>query len=367
MPWIELAQRTAGRSGGLRKISHTRRVALAVMLVAGGAGLTACNGTAASALHSTATTAPGSTPAKASANGALVWSAPVSIDPNNNDGAEISCAGQDFCIVVTGEGEALTWNGNSWSSAQGIPGLGPVHSISCPTVEFCVAGGEGGTVGTWNGSWSVEQAADIPTDQSGDNFAAVFVSCVSADFCMAVTADGYSFHFNGSSWSTAYLVTSQGLNGVSCTATDSCMAFTPDRQVTQWTGTSWSQPQEIDATGNPADSISALSCSSTDFCVAGDLDGNVVRWDGTSWSAPLLIDQGQEIMDVSCGTPRFCVASDNIGQALTWGGSSWSKPTTIDPAPPYHTNNSLQISMSCAGSNFCMGVDQTTLAMIGRT
>ncbi|MCL5445891.1 MAG: hypothetical protein M1350_00485, partial [Actinobacteria bacterium] len=43
-----------------------------------------------------------------------------------------------FCIGVDSEGNALTWNGSSWSS-QDIDGTNNLVSVSCPSVFGCMA------------------------------------------------------------------------------------------------------------------------------------------------------------------------------------------------------------------------------------
>ncbi len=51
--------------------------------------------------------------------------------------AHVSCAMASFCVAVDENGNALTYNGSSWSS-DSTPG-GWLTSVSCPTASFCAA------------------------------------------------------------------------------------------------------------------------------------------------------------------------------------------------------------------------------------
>jgi hypothetical protein len=97
----------------------------------------------------------GPSPALAS-NG---WSAPVSVDPVSF-GSSVSCASATFCAAVDYEGNALTFDGTSWSAATSIDAL-PLASVSCPSSSFCVAVDYSGNVVTFDGtSWSAPVSID---------------------------------------------------------------------------------------------------------------------------------------------------------------------------------------------------------------
>src|SRR5664280_410244 len=84
-------------------------------------------------------------PAGASASGG--WSAPASIDTvANPDLTSVSCATPTFCVAVDWAGNALAYNGTSWSSPVQVdpnPRFGQdiLTSVSCPTSTFCRAVG----------------------------------------------------------------------------------------------------------------------------------------------------------------------------------------------------------------------------------
>jgi hypothetical protein len=78
------------------------------------------------------------------------WSSPTSIDPYNpttglgGDLLSVSCASASFCAAVDNSGRALTWNGTAWSSPQSIDTGSFLDSVSCASASFCVAGTLGG-------------------------------------------------------------------------------------------------------------------------------------------------------------------------------------------------------------------------------
>jgi hypothetical protein len=53
----------------------------------------------------------------------------------------VSCASASLCVAVDGTGNALTYNGTSWSQPQSIDPNGSLglSSVSCASSTFCVA------------------------------------------------------------------------------------------------------------------------------------------------------------------------------------------------------------------------------------
>jgi hypothetical protein len=88
-------------------------------------------------------------------------------------------------MAVDYDGNALTWNGSSWSAPVLIDPIGYLASVSCPSSSFCVAVDWDGNALTWNGSsWS----APVSIDPNGGGFNSV--SCASSSFCVAVDSYG---------------------------------------------------------------------------------------------------------------------------------------------------------------------------------
>jgi hypothetical protein len=66
------------------------------------------------------------------------WSSPADIDPGNTP-ESVSCASTSLCVAVDDAGNALTYDGASWSSPASIDPTHAVAAVSCPTAAFCVA------------------------------------------------------------------------------------------------------------------------------------------------------------------------------------------------------------------------------------
>jgi len=119
--------------------------------------------------------------------------------PSNIDSGRIlfsvSCPSTTFCMAVDESGDALSWDGSSWSSPTNVDGSNYVFSVSCPSTTFCMAVDESGDALSWDGSsWSG------PTSIAPGNVL-VSVSCPTTSFCMAV-GSGNVLSWNGSSWSS---------------------------------------------------------------------------------------------------------------------------------------------------------------------
>ncbi|MCL4448303.1 MAG: IPT/TIG domain-containing protein [Actinobacteria bacterium] len=273
------------------------------------------------ALLSLGSVALGAAPASAASSGTS-WSAPTTIDTTispSNSLNSVSCPSATFCVAVDGNGNALTYNGTSWSSPTNIDGTNQLHSVSCVSASFCMAVG-GGNVLTYNGtSWSA------PTNIDGTNWL-YSVSCVSTSFCMAVDSNGNALTYNGTSWTSSQIGTNS-IGSVSCVSTSFCAAVGGVNALT-YNGTSWSTPNYIDVPG-----FSSVSCVSTSFCVAVDGRGNALTYNGTSWSAPASIDGTNSLSSVSCVSASFCAAVDWGGNALTYGSGSFV-PAITSITPP---------------------------------
>ena len=130
------------------------------------------------------------------------WGEPVTVDPNGSLKA-VSCVSVSFCVAVGApspstnpsskegqSGHAFSYDGSSWSAPTllGLRSLAAsLNTVSCTSKTFCVTAGSG-LVSIFDGkSWSEPTQV---TDPSQMGFAAV--SCVSASFCVGITANGYA-------------------------------------------------------------------------------------------------------------------------------------------------------------------------------
>ncbi len=297
----------------------------------------------------------------------LVWSSPKMIDsiPNNGEAfTSVSCSSASFCAAVDAQGNALTYNGTTWSTPRAIDPNGTLISVSCASASFCVAMDYLSNVYTWNGAtWSSPQAIDPGLNPN--NYSPLgSVSCPSGSFCVAVGDGEDAFIWNGATWSSPQAVdpgvvlSGNSLASISCPSVSFCAAVDTRGNALIYNGTTWSSPQSIDPTHNAY--FTSISCSSASFCVAVGAHSSrgAFVWNGAVWSSPWAADPNTDgLSSVSCPSMRFCVAvAPDI--ALTYNGTAWSNPKIIDSA-------SSSIFVSCPSVNFCAAVDQNGNAFTG--
>jgi hypothetical protein len=152
--------------------------------------------------------------------------------------AQVSCASPDFCAAVDANGDAMTFNGHTWSSPDPIdPGVvEPLATVSCPTTTFCTAMDGFGQAFTYTpAGWSKPVGVEADAGVTS-------VSCTSAAFCAAVDLTG--------------------------------------NVVTEYNGT-WSAPVNIDPQSNSNYyGFEGVSCATVAFCAAVDFEGNAALGTG---------------------------------------------------------------------------------------
>jgi hypothetical protein len=278
------------------------------------------------------------------AEAATGWGSPTVVDSTSPIPiTSVSCPTSSFCMAVDQSGNALIYNGTSWTSPTNIDGANGLVSVSCPTSSFCMAVDQFGNAMSYNGtSWS--SPADID-----DTNQVTAVSCSNSTFCMTVDNGGYALRYNGTSWSSPSPVDpGGGLLSVSCPSSNFCVAVDWNGNALSYSGTSWSAPASIDS----ANWVTSVSCATSAFCMAVDLSGNAVSYNGASWSAAANIDGAHSFVSVSCPSSTFCVGLDQSGNGISYNGTSWSSTANIDGAHSF-------VSVSCPSRTFCVGVDQS--------
>ncbi len=286
------------------------------------------------------------------------WSQPTDIDGGNHLTA-VSCAAQTFCVAVDTSGNALTYNGSSWSSAS--DGDGGITSLSCPSASLCLAVDSAGYALVWTTTSDVWAEYDV---DGIDNRRFASLSCSpSADFCAAVDDAGNVFMLEdpGQSPQLSYAEFPADPGGditaAACASDSLCVAGDANGSIASSTAptSSWFPAQPIDF-DNP---MTGVSCPTTSLCVATDNDGKILastdplgRWSvatqDTSLSGVSLHPSG-----VSCASPTLCVAVDGDGNVLTsttpTGTGTWST-VQID-------TSSRLVAVSCASQLLCVAVD----------
>lgn len=260
----------------------------------------------------------------------------------------ISCASTTFCMAADAGGFYFRFDGHSWSrlSDYGFVGLRyyenkVIRSISCVSANFCAAvttyssdvSPPSGTLSLWNGTtW---------TEQSIEGFGARGVSCSAATFCLATPDDlsvGWAT-WNGTRWSVADQSPSiVDLAAVSCASPSFCMAldFFPPVKAERFTAGKWAATAEL--TG-----ATLLSCAGTTSCVATGGSGSY-RCASGAWGPAIA---APELTALSCRTATFCVGV-GAGTASVFNGSNWSGSVSLMASQP---GTAL---VSCVSTSFCV-------------
>jgi hypothetical protein len=281
----------------------------------------------------------------------------------------VSCAKGGFCVAIDGShGAAAVLSGSHWSTPTTIDSA-KVTGVSCATARLCEAVDSRGDAVEWNGlSWSQPTAIDTiraakTADQLGANDIVLdaqvspsltAVSC-SQGFCVAVDNQGQEVTWDGTSWGTPQPIepTAVAFTAISCTFEPSCTAVDANGDavygsgnqllVLRGLGLAWSPVQRVDASGG----LSSISCASPYICEAVDSHGNALGWSPGTWTSPTSVDTGQDLTSISCSSSTACTAVDTAGSEVTWNGTSWSAPT------PVTGNGAGMPAVTCAAPNQC--------------
>ena len=137
--------------------------------------------------------------------GGTTPSPPSIIDPAADGLTSVSCPSQSFCLAFDDDGYYLTYNNGQWSEPMSVDpqvvGIGPVFgngnhnffsvpdSATCVSPSFCMAVDEEGDALIYNGqTWSG------PAKVDPSNF--TDVSCPTTSFCVGVDLDGNALTYS---------------------------------------------------------------------------------------------------------------------------------------------------------------------------
>ena len=175
------------------------------------------------------------------------------------DMSALSCPLPTFCAAVTVSGRPSVYDGRSWTTRPTLEdnvaelvaqhdALPVVTSVSCPTAEFCVAVDPIGDAVVYDGSsWSDPVTIDSASAATGSRNGLSSVSCSSPQFCMAVDGHGSAVAFNGTSWAAPVSIdASLGLAKVSCAGPEFCGALDDLGSVLFYDGAHWTKPIPFD-------------------------------------------------------------------------------------------------------------------------
>jgi hypothetical protein len=263
----------------------------------------------------------------------------------------VSCLSPTDCLAIDYGGNALTWNGSTWSRpVPAFPASAGIDSLSCPTAAFCVAVGSTMLNGIWTGHAGAWTKNSPPGTHQWDE-----VSCPTATFCAAVADGGYVSDYDGTRWSAPVAIAPSTHDSftISCASPMACWAAEFAASFT-WNGTAWAPSTAVVAsfTSRPA-------CAPGGFCIA-TAGGAAYTFNGTSWTktgATMPFDPYAE--QVSCTAATFCL---DVGgeDASIYNGTSWTKPAQVIT----DTGFWAPLGVACAGQS-CVAVAAAALPGAG--
>jgi len=295
----------------------------------------------------------GGSPTSGSAAG--TWSPAVHPEPAGQPAGysginSVSCPTPSFCAAVDVGGNAILWNGSTWSKPTPASPNGTLNSVSCSSPAFCVALSSQEAVNFDGHTWSAPVAVGpAPTGPTGGQYE---VSCVSTTFCASVNTAGVASLFDGTAWSHDAVVddgtATKPVQTVSCATPTFCVVVSATGNIATFDGKAWST--------NPSPGQSLLhdvSCPTASFCMAVDLTGHVLVFDGSAWStAQPMPGAGALSYSVSCPTASFCMAARSDGSVSTWQSGSWKANASV-----LSDGTLADAAISCASPSFCALVD----------
>jgi hypothetical protein len=247
------------------------------------------------------------------------WSSPQSIVTKDAGLTGVSCASSTFCVAVTESGDALTYEGKSWSPPTVVFPHGGLDAIACPARSICWALDDTCEASSFNGQkWSAPQAVD--NDANAVRGTATFLSCPSAAFCLSVDARGDVITYNGNAWSQPKVVPKLAkASAVSCSRANTCVAVSVGiNNALMYDGKVWSTSSQKTA------GLDSVSCSTITFCMAVGIFGDAYLFNGARWSPKIVLDRSSELpFDplalVSCAGRGFCMTTGVIsGKAVSY-------------------------------------------------
>jgi hypothetical protein len=267
------------------------------------------------------------------------WSKPKSIDADSTGFTGLSCRSMTFCIATDTNGFATVWDGKRWSAPRQIDPTqveGQLQLyVSCPAAKFCAAADSSGYVLTSQGSsWK----RHLIEDKFGNAVSFTGISCSSSSFCAAVTNDGEAVTMDGGTWSKVTQTSAEILNAVSCVSAEFCVAV-GDGALT-YEGKSWSPHQDI----SPVQ-LGSVSCVSTKDCVAGDELGSEYRWNGR-WAAGKSLSPDDSLNAISCRTSSFCAVVTANGNAVFYDVEPYLSTSSL---PAATVGRSYSVALKAVG------------------
>lgn len=241
-----------------------------------------------------------------------------------------ACTSATDCIGIGGT-EYVHWDGTGWSPPRPTPSARDLALIACGSPTFCIAADRFGNALTFDGtSWSLPAHADLDPPRPGAaQLTASFASltCPGRTTCYAVSDsdEGTLLRFRpGGSSVDRHGLRLAAYTPIACGSATTCVAagqLYDDGSVTTGilarTGSRHGDGTWVGA-GPTSDVVLADACAGPTFCTFVDSRGRLATYDGRTVSAFTRprTTIGRIVL-VSCATPTWCVADD--GQRAVLG------------------------------------------------
>ena len=215
--------------------------------------------------------------------------------------------------VVGASGITQHYNGSTWSTVARKSGF-LITSISSGT-----AGSTLWAVGVGGSFLSVASGQFTLSNQSGLPIHGVYAS--SATDVWAATI-GTILHFNGTSWTNAYVADDDSMAGVWGSGPSNVFTVGPQGNIAHFTGSSWSTGVVNPPSGATGyHSIFGISANNIDAVGNGGL---VEHWNGSSWSFQARTGTGN-LRGVWGGvtTQNYYAVADDRTAYINPGGAGW--------------------------------------------
>ena len=241
------------------------------------------------------------------------WSAATSFDPPHGRITDLSCVGDDFCVLVDGSGYAAVRTAAGWSEPAPVAGASRLYAVSCASVTLCLAAGQfrdSATAATYAGTaWFDGQQWSAPVPAGTGIGYLLRVSCPSDRFCMAIGQQSTS----------------------------------PTSLSQIWNGQTWSEPVQLDPTLVPQD----LTCLSDSFCMAG-ADDVAWRWANGAWTPRYRLspDTTFSVAGIACFSDTACLVASSSGEVARWAGTGWTTAPSMAPR--------FLLGLACTSSTYCL-------------
>ena len=271
---------------------------------------------------------------------------------------DVSCPTPTFCMAVDAGGDAIAFNGTSWSAPVRVDPSGGLSSVSCTSATYCltVSRAQHGFAVYDGTSWTA--LASPPSRVTGSDFASVTCSVLQGiDNCAAVSASTGEVAIYYASYPVAAdrwyefagpngaLGSAEGARSLSCAIDTTSPSDDYDCLVLSGNGT---YQTATNGTLNPlafvlVDGSASVSCPTARFCMAGGKgSGSTFTFDGSAFT-PLTATFAPS--GISCAS-TFCAATDGSDVFTSTGGGAWSPGVPVVPS-------GNAVGISCASPTFC--------------